>query len=106
MMQAPDHRSWIELFDLKATIPMQGNAASDPKDVVTGALAHICLTVSNLDLAIECAVQAGATKLYGPERLALGEPPVAVHNAILEGPAGEIIELLEQVVFPGDFTQA
>ena len=104
MMQAPDHKSWIELFDLQATIPMQGNPASHPQEVVTGALAHICLTVSNLDLAVQRIVEAGATKLYGPETLELGTPAITVHNAIFEGIAGEIIELLEPVTFPGDIS--
>lgn len=66
MMQAPDSKSWIELFDLQAAIAMQGNPASRPQDVVTGALTHICLSVSNLDLALQLIVEAGATKLYGP----------------------------------------
>lgn len=102
MMQAPDGQSWIELFDLKAAIPMQGRAAQEDQQVVTGALAHICLRVTDLDQASRLIIAAGARRLYGPETLDLGRPVVRVHNAIFEGPAGEIIELLQDVRFPGD----
>lgn len=102
MLQAPDGRSWIELFDLRAAIPMQGIGASEDQQVSTGALAHICLGVSDLERASDRIVAAGAKHLHGPEDLALGTPEVRVRNAIFEGPAGEIIELLQSVRFPGD----
>lgn len=102
MMQAPDNKSWLELFDLRAAIPMQGRGAEHERDVVTGALTHICLSVSDLEQACSRIVVAGATKLYGPEALGLGDPVVNVRNAIFKGPAGEIIELLQTVRFPGD----
>jgi predicted enzyme related to lactoylglutathione lyase len=102
MMQAPDRKSWIELFDLQAGIPMQGIGAQDGQTVSTGALAHLCLSVSDLDQACARIVEAGARHLNGPEALTLGQPEVRVRNAIFEGPAGEIIELLQSVHFPGD----
>lgn len=102
MMQAPDGKSWIELFDLEAAIPMQGEGARPGQHVTTGALAHICLRVSDLERACAQIAAAGARHLHGPETLALGHPEVNVHNAIFEGPAGEIIELLHTVRFPGD----
>lgn len=104
MMQAPDGNSWIELFDLQAEIPMQGAGAQNGQKVATGALAHICLAVTDLDRASSRIVAAGARHLHGPEALSLGTPAVDVQNAIFEGPAGEIIELLTQVRFPGDRT--
>jgi len=102
MMQAPDNKSWIELFDLQAAIPMQGSAAQSGDKVVSGALAHICLEVSNLEDASQHILAAGAKHMAGPNALALGQPTIHVRNAIFEGPAGEVIELLEQVSFPGD----
>ncbi|MGS4986787.1 VOC family protein [Roseibium sp. RP-7] len=102
MMQAPDRKSWIELFDLKAEIPMQGVGAQQGQKVSTGALAHLCLSVTDLDQACVRIVEAGARHLHGPEALTLGQPEVRVRNAIFEGPAGEIIELLQPVRFPGD----
>lgn len=102
MMQAPDNKSWIEFFDLEAGIPMQGQGAKAGQAVTTGALAHICLTVSDLTKASARIIEAGATHLHGPETLGLGQPEVRVENAIFEGPAGEVIELLQQVHFPGD----
>lgn len=102
MMQAPDNKSWIELFDLRAEIPMQGAGAQAGQQVSTGALAHICLTVTDIDDASVRILAAGAKHLYGPEKLALGQPEVQVCNAIFEGPAGEVIELLQPVRFPGD----
>ncbi len=102
MMQAPDKKSWIELFDLKAAIPMQGLGAEEGQAVVSGALAHICLSVTDLDRASEQIIVAGAKHLAGPEALVLGQPKVHVRNAIFQGPAGEVIELLQQMNFPGD----
>lgn len=102
MMQAPDGRGWIEIFDLDAAIPMQGTGAAEGRPVTTGALAHICLTVTDLDEACALIVSAGARHLHGPETLDLGSPAIRVRNAIFEGPAGEVIELLQQVRFPGD----
>ncbi|EAV44326.1 hypothetical protein SIAM614_04170 [Roseibium aggregatum IAM 12614] len=102
MMQAPDGKSWIELFDLQAGIPMQGVGAQNGQEVSTGALAHLCLSVTDLDQACTRIVEAGARHLNGPEALTLGQPEVRVRNAIFEGPAGEVIELLQTVRFPGD----
>ncbi|MGX1498748.1 catechol 2,3-dioxygenase-like lactoylglutathione lyase family enzyme [Labrenzia sp. MBR-25] len=102
MMQAPDGKSWIELFDLQAGIPMQGVGAQNGQEVSTGALAHLCLSVTDLDQACDRIVDAGARHLNGPEALTLGQPEVRVRNAIFEGPAGEVIELLQTVRFPGD----
>ena len=102
MMQSADARSWIELFDMSAAIPMQGVGAIPGQAVVTGALAHLCLSVSDLDLASAQIIAAGASRLTEAEALALGEPVVNVRNAIFEGPAGVIIELLEPVAFPLD----
>lgn len=102
MMQAPDGRSWIELFDPDAAIPMQGRAAAGAEAVVTGALVHLCLTVADAHAAASTAVAAGARLIAAAERLTLGEPPVSVRNALVEGPGGEVIELLEEVAFPGD----
>lgn len=102
MMQVPDNSSWIELFNLDADIPLQGTGGSVGENIVTGALAHICLTVTDLEKASARIVEAGAKHLHGPETLSLGRPEVLVRNAIFEGPAGEIIELLQQVRFPGD----
>lgn len=102
MMQAPDGKSWIELFDLQAGIPMQGVGAQSGQEVSTGALAHLCLSVTDLDQACDRIVEAGARHLNGPEELTLGQPEVRVRNAIFEGPAGEVIELLQTVRFPGD----
>ena len=106
MMQAGDSKSWIEIFDLKAGIPMQGRGARDGDAITTGALAHICLTVTDLEKACERIIDAGARHLHGPETLGLGEPLVTVQNAIFEGPAGEVIELLQQVRFPDDLPEA
>lgn len=102
MMQAADTKSWIEIFDLKAGIPMQGRGAKVGQAIVTGALAHICLTVNDLEKACARIVEVGATHLHGPENLGLGQPEVSVQNAIFEGPAGEVIELLQHVRFPSD----
>ena len=102
MMQAPDGKSWIELFDLKAGIPMQGVGAQNGQKVSTGALAHLCLSVTDLDQACLRIGEAGARQLNGPETLTLGDPEVRVRNAIFEGPADEVIELLQTVRFPGD----
>mgnify|MGYP003668863276 CR=1 FL=1 len=106
MMQAADNKSWIEIFDLKAGIPMQGRGAKVGEAIATGALAHICLTVNDLEKACARIVEAGATHLHGPENLGLGQPEVSVLNAIFEGPAGEVIELLKHVRFPGDLPEA
>jgi len=105
MMQAPDNKSWIEIFDLNAGIPMQGLGAKEEQAVVTGALAHVCLTVTDLPKACDHVIEAGARHLHGPEVLNLGHPSVEVRNAIFEGPAGEIIELLQEVRFPGDLSE-
>ncbi len=102
MMQSADARSWIELFDLNAAIPMQGVGAKHGEQVVTGALAHLCLTVSDLNAASDRIIAAGATRMTDAEALALGTPVVNVRNAIFEGPAGVIIELLAPVSFPLD----
>lgn len=102
MMQAPDHKSWIELFDLDAAIPLQGQAACTGEKVISGALAHICLEVGHLEEATQHIITAGAKHMAGPHALELGTPKVHVRNAIFEGPAGEIIELLEHCAFPGD----
>lgn len=102
LMQAPDGKSWIEIFDFDAEIPLQGERAKQGVDVVTGALAHICLRVNDLAIATDLIVEVGARHLYGPENLRLGEPSVLVRNAIFEGPADEVIELLQAVQFPGD----
>ncbi|WP_153768328.1 VOC family protein [Labrenzia sp. CE80] len=102
MMQAPDGKSWIEFFDLHAKIPMQGEGAQEGQQVSTGALAHICLSVADLERASDRIVAAGAKHLHGPEELAIGDPVIRVKNAIFEGLAGEIIELLQPVRFPGD----
>lgn len=106
MMQAADTRSWIEIFDLEAGIPMQGLGAKAGHAIATGALAHICLTVTDLTNACAQILDAGATHLHGPETLRLGQPEVSVENAIFEGPAGEVIELLQHVRFPGDLPNA
>jgi len=102
MMQASDGHSWLELFDLDAEIPMQGAAARAGAPVTTGAMTHLCLSVTDLARAMAQAEAAGARRLHGPEELSLGAPPVSVRNAIFEGPSGEIIELLAPVCFPGD----
>lgn len=104
MMQAPDGQSWLEIFDAGARVPMQGDAAAPGAPVATGALVHLCLRVRDVSAAIRAAVAAGGTLRFGPERLDLGAPPVAVENAIIDGTAGEVIELLAPVVFPGDVT--
>lgn len=105
MMQAGDNKSWIEIFDLEAGIPLQGRGAKVGETIATGALAHVCLTVNDLDRACERIVEAGATHLHGPETLGLGYPTISIHNAIFEGPAGEVIELLQDVRFPGDLLE-
>ncbi len=106
MMQAPDGKSWIELFDLEAAIPMQGRAAQADQEVITGALAHICLNVTDLDQASSQIIAAGAQRLHGPEVLDLGLPAVRAQNVIFKGPGGEVIELLQEVRFPGDHPDA
>tara|TARA_R110002033_G_scaffold38863_6_gene78469 strand:+ start:1047 stop:1511 length:465 start_codon:yes stop_codon:yes gene_type:complete len=106
MMQSADARSWIELFDLDAAIPMQGVSATPGQEVATGALAHMCLAVSDLHIASRHIIAAGATRLTQAESLALGTPAVNVRNAIFEGPGGVIIELLEPVSFPLDRARA
>jgi catechol 2,3-dioxygenase-like lactoylglutathione lyase family enzyme len=102
MMQSADARSWIELFDRNAAIPMQGAAAADGQEVVTGAIAHMCLAVRDLDTASAHIIAAGALRLTEAETLALGDPIVNVRNAIFTGPSGVIIELLQAVSFPLD----
>ncbi|MBK4216179.1 hypothetical protein JJJ17_09605 [Paracoccus caeni] len=101
-MRQLNSNSCIELFDLDAQIPMQGKAAGEGQAVATWALAHLCLMVSDLEAATDSIIAAGARQLSGPETLHLGLPAVTVHNAIFEGVAGEIIELIEKVSFPGD----
>lgn len=106
MMQAGDSKSWIEIFDLKAQIPMQGRGAREGDAITAGAFAHICLSVTDLEEACDRIIGAGARHIHGPEKLGLGDPRVTVQNAIFEGPAGEVIELLQQVRFPGDLPVA
>ena len=101
MIQSPDAASWIEIFDDRARVPMQGDPALDGP-VATGALVHLCLQVRDVAAAIQAATAAGGSLRFGPERLDLGQPPVRVENAIVDGTAGEVIELLAPVRFPGD----
>ena len=44
MMQAGDSKSWIEIFDLKAGIPMQGRATRGPNTMLD---ANACFTVAS-----------------------------------------------------------
>jgi hypothetical protein len=61
--------------------------------VVSGAPDHACLTVTDFNVASLRIVEAGARQLHGLEMHDLGRP---------EGPAGEIIELPQEVRFPDD----
>lgn len=100
MLQSPDRHSWVEVFDPDADVPMEGARARGP--VATGALVHLCLVVADLQAAVDIAVAAGGRLRIAPEVLHLGTPPVAINNAIIDGTAGEVIELLEPARFPGD----
>ena len=62
--------------------------------------------MTDLEKVCDLIIGTGARHIHGPETLGLGDPRVTVQNAIFEGPAGEVIELLQQFRFPGDLPEA
>ncbi|MCG7408284.1 VOC family protein [Paenibacillus sp. ACRRX] len=99
MLVSPDQRTCIEIFDQEAVIPAQGKKAAADEEITHGAILHFAFYVEHVTQIYEKALAYGAKAYIEPSKLALGEPPLLVHNAVIHSPNGEIIELLEEVSF-------
>ncbi|HEY8956636.1 hypothetical protein, partial [Chitinophaga sp.] len=62
---------------------------------VSGALLHFSFTVKDATAAYQAAIAAGASSCVPPSVLRLGEPAITVHNSLVYGLDGEVIEFIE-----------
>ncbi|WP_143059220.1 VOC family protein [Chitinophaga arvensicola] len=95
LLQIPGTGSFIEIFDKNANVATQGRRAAVGELPVSGALLHFCFTVKNATVAYNEAIAAGAVSCIPPSVLFLGEPPLTVHNSLVYGLDGEVIEFIE-----------
>ncbi|SCS68358.1 VOC family protein [Staphylococcus caeli] len=99
MLKSRDQRTYIEVFDKNADVPREGNVLKSLHENVHGHILHFALTVDSVTEVVEHLQRNGVTIINPEESLALGSPAINVKNAIIKGPNGEIIELLEGVEF-------
>ncbi|WP_068497380.1 VOC family protein [Paenibacillus kribbensis] len=99
MLISPDQRTCLEIFDNDAVIPAQGKKAASEEEIAHGALLHLAFYVDNVDEIYQRALDHGARTFVEPGQLTLGEPPLAVKNALVHSPNGEVIEFIEDVNF-------
>lgn len=95
LLNIPGSNAYIEVFDKNANIPAQGRRAIQGESPVTGALLHFALTVTDATVAYHEAIALGATSCVPPAELHLGEPPLIIHNSLVYGLDGEVIEFIE-----------
>lgn len=99
MLRSKDGSAFIEVFDKQADAPAQGRKKADHEAPVGGAILHLALRVTDAKAAYTRALEAGATHCIEPMQFPVGEPAVMVRNALIYGPNGEVIELLEEMSF-------
>jgi catechol 2,3-dioxygenase-like lactoylglutathione lyase family enzyme len=99
MLKSGDGQTYIEVFDKAANVPREGTHLKNYKDTTHGHILHFALTVDSIKDVIPMLKDKSVKVLTPYEKLELGNPSKIVVNAIIEGPNGEIIELLEPVVF-------
>ncbi|MBO9731170.1 MAG: VOC family protein [Chitinophaga sp.] len=95
LLNIPGSNGYIEIFDRNAHIPAQGRRALPGESPVTGALRHFALTVKDATVAYNEAIALGAKSCVPPSVLHLGKPPLTIHNSLVYGPDGEVIEFIE-----------
>ncbi|MCD8796563.1 VOC family protein [Mammaliicoccus sciuri] len=99
MLRSFDSKTYIEVFDKHARVPSEGNILKKHDENIHGHVLHFALTVDSVKEVVAHLKKNNVKILNAYESLSLGQPPVEVVNAIIEGPNGEIIELLEPVNF-------
>ncbi|MFI3379591.1 VOC family protein [Mammaliicoccus sciuri] len=99
MLRSFDSKTYIEVFDKHARVPSEGNILKKHDENIHGHVLHLALTVDSVKEVVAHLKKNNVKILNEYESLSLGQPPVEVVNAIIEGPNGEIIELLEPVNF-------
>ncbi|BBB93495.1 VOC family protein [Methylomusa anaerophila] len=95
MLKSRDGSSFIEIFDNDADIAAEGRRPLAGEEPVQGSLLHFSVLVDNAELAYSRALSAGASPCVPPMTLFLGDPPLAVRNALVYSPNGEVIEFME-----------
>lgn len=98
MLISPDQRTCIEVFDPHAEVPAQGKKATSEEEVTHGALLHFAFYVDDVDSIYQKALDHGATACVQPDQLQVGEPPLTVYNALVNGLNGEVIEFIQDGV--------
>lgn len=101
MLVSPDGRTCLEIFHNDAVIAAQGRKAETADEIAHGALLHLAFYVEDVEIMYQHAFEHGAKPCEEPSTLSLGEPPLLVKNALVYSPNGEVIELMEEVRFPG-----
>ena len=99
MLCSLDGQTYIEVFDKHARVPREGHILKKYDENVHGHVLHFALTVDSVKEVVMHLKKSNVKILNAFESLSLGQPAVEVINAIIEGPNGEIIELLEPVKF-------
>lgn len=99
MLRSLDGQTYIEIFDKYARVPREGYILKKHDENIHGHVLHFALTVDSVKEVVDHLKKNNVNILNAYESLSLGQPPVEVVNAIIEGPNGEIIELLEPVKF-------
>lgn len=99
MLRSLDGQTNIEVFDKHASVPREGNKLKKRNEKIHGHVLHFALTVDSIKEVVAHLKNNNVKILNAYESLSLGQPAVEVINAIIEGPNGEIIELLEPVKF-------
>lgn len=99
MLRSLDNQTYIEVFDKHAKVPREGRILKNYTEDTHGHVLHFALTVDSIEEVVENLKQHHVKILNAYEKLSLGYPPVEVVNAIVEGPNGEIIEIIEPVKF-------
>jgi len=95
LLRIPGTSSFIEIFDKGANVATQGRRPRDGESPVSGALLHFSFTVKDATAAYHAAIAAGASSCVPPSVLRLGEPAITVHNSLVYGLDGEVIEFIE-----------
>lgn len=85
MLQSADGHTAIEVYD-------EMDVVNGPN---SGALLHFALRVDDPAAVFAAALEFGAKVCVEPMRLRLGSPEFRVHNALVYGPNGEIVEFLQ-----------
>ncbi|MCJ1781505.1 VOC family protein [Mammaliicoccus sciuri] len=99
MLRSFNSKTYIEVFDKHARVPSEGIILKKHDENIHGHVLHFALTVDSVKEVVAHLKKNNVKILNAYESLSLGQPPVEVVNAIIEGPNGEIIELLEPVNF-------